>query len=168
MSAKHKEITYDELSKSLPNVTVIDVRNRNEMEQCGQIPGSHCIPVTEIKLACSLDPDSFRARFGFPKPNFEDDVVVCCRTGVRSKTACDLLEAKGYKRHRLYSGSFSEWEEKGGNVVKPGQPYYFDSDDEEENQRDQRNQRKNSNMMIPGDQQFSDSDNEEDNCQNSS
>ncbi|XP_068201948.1 rhodanese domain-containing protein CG4456-like [Palaemon carinicauda] len=163
MTAKPKEITYDELSKSLPNVTVIDVRNRVELEQSGQIPGSHCIPVTEIKLACSLDPDSFRARFGFPKPNFEDEVVVCCRTGVRSKTACDLLGAKGYKRHRLYSGSFSEWEEKGGDVVKPGQPHYFEDEDEE----DQGDQRKD-NMMIPGDQHFSDSENEDEHCQNSS
>lgn len=38
------EITYDELCKNFNDVTVIDVRNRNEMQSCGQIPGSHCIP----------------------------------------------------------------------------------------------------------------------------
>lgn len=38
------DITYDELSSSFKEVTIIDVRNRNEIQACGQIPGSHCIP----------------------------------------------------------------------------------------------------------------------------
>ncbi|XP_045137891.1 rhodanese domain-containing protein CG4456-like isoform X1 [Portunus trituberculatus] len=135
MEINHKGITYDELSSSYKERTIIDVRNRNEIEACGQIPGSHCIPVTEIKLACDLDPESFKTRYGFEKPACEDDLVVCCKSGIRSKAACDLLQSKGYKRHRIYRGSFSEWEEKGGEVVKPGQPYEYnfdDSSDEEE------------------------------------
>lgn len=133
---QHAEITYDELSSSLDRVTVIDVRNRNELQEAGQIPGSHCIPVTEIKYACGLNQESFKARYGFDKPNTEEPLVVCCRTGVRSKTACDILQAKGFKRHRIYRGSFSEWEEKGGDTIKPGQPheYHFsDSDDDNSN-----------------------------------
>lgn len=38
------DITYDELSSSYKEMTIIDVRNRNEIQTCGQIPGSHCIP----------------------------------------------------------------------------------------------------------------------------
>lgn len=30
---------------------------------------------------------------------------------------------------RIYRGSFSEWEEKGGEVLKPGQPYEFEFED---------------------------------------
>lgn len=56
--------------------------------------------VTEIKLACDLNPESFKARYGFEKPACEDDLVVCCKSGIRSKAACDLLQSKGYKRHR--------------------------------------------------------------------
>lgn len=56
--------------------------------------------VTEIKLACDMDKESFKSRYGFEKPDCEDDLVVCCKSGVRSKTACDLLQAKGFKRHR--------------------------------------------------------------------
>ncbi|XP_071547569.1 rhodanese domain-containing protein CG4456-like isoform X2 [Panulirus ornatus] len=134
MDNKHKEITYDELATNLNDVTVIDVRNRNEMAAFGQIPGSHCIPVTEIKYACGMDCETFKARYGFDKPSTDDPVVVCCRTGVRSKTACDILKAKGFKRHRIYRGSFSEWEEKGGDVIKPGQPheYEFEESDDED------------------------------------
>lgn len=123
------DISYDELSSSFKEVTIIDVRNRNEIQACGQIPGSHCIPVTEIKLACDLDKEAFKARYGFEKPECEDDLVVCCKSGVRSKVACDLLQSKGYKRHRIYRGSFSEWEEKGGEVLKPGQPHEFEFED---------------------------------------
>ncbi|KAG0718676.1 Thiosulfate sulfurtransferase/rhodanese-like domain-containing protein 3 [Chionoecetes opilio] len=134
-SCKYTSITFEELSSSYKEKTIIDVRNRNEIEACGQIPGAHCIPVTEIKLACDLDKESFKSRYGFEKPDCEDALVVCCKTGVRSKAACDLLQCKGYKRHRLYSGSFSEWEEKGGEVLRPGQPHECmldDSSDEEE------------------------------------
>ncbi|XP_042204607.1 rhodanese domain-containing protein CG4456-like [Homarus americanus] len=136
MECPHKEITYDELSSHLDDVTVIDVRNRNELQADGQIPGSHCIPVTEIKYACGLDETTFKARYGFDKPGPDESLVVCCKTGVRSKTACDLLQAKGFKRHRIYRGSFSEWEEKGGDTVKPGQPHEIEfSDSEEEEQQ---------------------------------
>lgn len=31
--------------------------------------------------------------------------------------------------YRIYRGSFSEWEEKGGEVLKPGQPYEYNFDD---------------------------------------
>lgn len=132
MNRGHSEITYDELSTKLKDVTVIDVRNRIEMEQNGQIPGSHCIPVTEIKYACTMDENAFKNRYGFEKPGPDDPLVVCCKTGVRSKTACDLLQANGFKRHRIYRGSFSEWEEKGGEVIKPGQPIFYDSDDDDD------------------------------------
>ncbi|KAK3869349.1 hypothetical protein Pcinc_025333 [Petrolisthes cinctipes] len=135
-----EEITFDELATHLDNVTVIDVRNRNELEVCGQIPGSHCIPVTEIKYACDMEGDKFRERYGFDKPSPDDALVVCCRTGVRSKTACDLLQAKGFKRHRIYRGSFSEWEEKGGEVLKPGHPYEYDFEDDDNDDDDEYDQ----------------------------
>lgn len=129
MECSHKDITYEELSSSYKEMTIIDVRNRNEIEACGQIPGAHCIPVTEIKFACDLDKENFKARYGFEKPECEDDLVVCCKSGIRSKTACDLLQSKGFKRHRIYRGSFSEWEEKGGEVLRPGQPHDYDFED---------------------------------------
>ncbi|KAK7056578.1 Thiosulfate sulfurtransferase rdl2, mitochondrial [Halocaridina rubra] len=135
---------------------------------CGQIPGSHCIPVTEIKFACGLSPESFQARYGFPKPESNDALVVCCKTGVRSKTACDLLEAKGYNRHRIYRGSFTDWEEKGGDVIKPGQPYFCDCEDEDDNTnlKNAINQNQIKDSMIPGDQRFSDTDDDDDDKEN--
>ncbi|XP_045601742.1 rhodanese domain-containing protein CG4456 [Procambarus clarkii] len=149
--SQHREISYDELAGNLGRVTVIDVRNRVELQQAGQIPGSHCIPVTEIKYACGLDEETFKSRYGFEKPGTQEPLVVCCRTGVRSKTACDILQAKGFKSHRIYRGSFSEWEEKGGDTIKPGQPYEYefsDSDDDEESNSS------TDNMSSTGDSSF--------------
>ncbi|XP_045137892.1 uncharacterized protein LOC123520074 isoform X2 [Portunus trituberculatus] len=103
MEINHKGITYDELSSSYKERTIIDVRNRNEIEACGQIPGSHCIPGTAET----------------PQP---------CHTDMIDETNLSLTAM-------IYRGSFSEWEEKGGEVVKPGQPYEYnfdDSSDEEE------------------------------------
>ena len=41
---------------------LIDVRNRTELNDVGQIPGSVCLPLHEVRLAFQLSPQEFEVR----------------------------------------------------------------------------------------------------------
>ncbi|KAK3857041.1 hypothetical protein Pcinc_036677 [Petrolisthes cinctipes] len=123
-------ITYEELSSKLKEFLVVDVRTRDEVRDSGQIPHSHVLPVQELDEALSLSPNAFQSKYGFPKldPNNDEDnnerqLVLTCRSGRRVGIADNTVKTKGFTKHRLYLGSFLDWTEKGGPVIKPGQPF---------------------------------------------
>ncbi|CAL4120444.1 unnamed protein product, partial [Meganyctiphanes norvegica] len=118
------EIKYEELSLKLPEVTIVDMRKREEVEEQGMLPKSYCVPIQEFEEAMDLGSDAFSAKYGFPKPRTDDsNIVISCRSGRRVGLAMPILDARGYKQHRLYHGSFLDWVEKGGSITKPGVPF---------------------------------------------
>ncbi|XP_071522850.1 rhodanese domain-containing protein CG4456-like [Panulirus ornatus] len=117
-------INYEDLSTQLADLLVVDVRTREEVTTQGQLPGSHVLPAQELEEALGLEGEVFKAKYGFPKPDPEDPkLVITCRSGRRVGLAQEMLQAKGFTKHKLYLGSFLDWTEKGGPVTKPGQPY---------------------------------------------
>lgn len=44
-------------------VLLIDVRNRTELNDVGQIPGSVCLPLHEVRLAFQLSPEEFEVSY---------------------------------------------------------------------------------------------------------
>jgi sulfur-carrier protein adenylyltransferase/sulfurtransferase len=103
------EITAVELKRRLDRgdtVKIVDVREPNEY-QINRIPGSQLIPLGDIpKRYEELDPN--------------EEIVVQCKSGVRSGKAADFLRSVGFKRVLNLKGGILDWVDK----VDPSQPKY--------------------------------------------
>ncbi|XP_069982388.1 uncharacterized protein [Penaeus vannamei] len=113
-------IEFEELAEGLLNnsVVLIDVRNRWELEETGKLPRSQNVPLPEFKTAFNLSPEEFLKKYGFVKPEPEDDnVVLTCRSGRRILRAWDAIEPLGYCKVRLYFGSYLDWKARSAPLI---------------------------------------------------
>ncbi len=86
--------------------TLIDVREPHEYKICA-IPGARLIPLGEFpRHVNEFSP--------------EDDIVIHCRSGVRSAKACDVLRQAGFEHVRNVVGGILAWSDK----VDPSVPKY--------------------------------------------
>ena len=103
------EITSLELKQRLDRgerLRIVDVREPNEY-QINRIPGSELIPLGEVPK-----------RYGELKP--DEELIVHCKSGVRSAKAADFLRSVGFKRVLNLKGGILDWVDK----VDPSQPKY--------------------------------------------
>jgi molybdopterin/thiamine biosynthesis adenylyltransferase/rhodanese-related sulfurtransferase/molybdopterin converting factor small subunit len=85
---------------------LIDVREPHEYRICS-IPGAKLIPLGEFpKHVGEFDPQA--------------DIVIHCRSGVRSARACGILRQAGFQRVRNMVGGILAWSDK----VDPSVPKY--------------------------------------------
>jgi rhodanese-related sulfurtransferase len=95
-----KQVTPEEVAKRLQNgeeVTVIDVRESSEVAT-GKIPGAKHIPLGQLALRKGeLDKSK--------------SYIITCQSGNRSKAACGILEALGYKVEDMIGG-MNNWGDK--------------------------------------------------------
>ncbi len=97
-------VTYDRAA-AMENPLFVDVRTRKEFEAIS-IPQSINIPRDEL-----------RERIGeLPK---DRDLVVVCRTGVRSYAACRVLKQSGFERLSNLSGGMFSYCHYTGITVPP-------------------------------------------------
>ncbi len=87
-------------------VNLIDVRELHEFQIC-RIPGSTLIPLGELPKRLN-------------ELNVADEVVVHCKSGMRSAKAADLLRQSGFKRVLNVKGGILAWSDK----VDPSVPKY--------------------------------------------
>jgi adenylyltransferase/sulfurtransferase len=103
------ETTVEELKKRLDQqekVFILDVRNPEEYQIC-RIPGSTLIPLPELANRLrELDPDR--------------EMVVHCKSGMRSAKAVALLKEQGFRKLKNLKGGILAWAEK----VDPTMPRY--------------------------------------------
>ena len=103
------ELTAIELKQRLDRgdkLTIVDVREPHEL-QINRIPGSVHIPLGDIpKRYNELDPEA--------------ELIMQCKSGVRSGKAADFLRSVGYKRVLNLKGGILDWIDK----VDPTQPKY--------------------------------------------
>jgi molybdopterin/thiamine biosynthesis adenylyltransferase/rhodanese-related sulfurtransferase/molybdopterin converting factor small subunit len=103
------EITAVELKQRLDRgerLRIVDVREPNEY-QINRIPGSELIPLGDVpKRYGELNPD--------------EELIVHCKSGVRSAKAADFLRSVGFKRVLNLKGGILDWVDK----VDPSQPKY--------------------------------------------
>ncbi|XP_065575399.1 rhodanese domain-containing protein CG4456-like isoform X2 [Artemia franciscana] len=129
MGQQNSGVTFDDVKAGIENknVTVIDVRNPEELTNTGKIPGAINVPLPSIKSAFELSDSEFKERFGINKPTTEDNsvivhcdnsVIVHCLTGKRAASAIEILKGLGYLNLKLYSGSFSDWQKNNGPIEK--------------------------------------------------
>ena len=118
-----KTITPQEASELLSGATghvYLDVRSVAEFS-AGHPVSAKNVPILEF------DPDSGRwlpnERFlDVIEANFTKDtkIIVGCKSGGRSASACQVLVASGYKNLWNMDGGFAGRTEAGGRVAKPG------------------------------------------------
>ncbi|MFB3906693.1 MAG: molybdopterin-synthase adenylyltransferase MoeB [Acidobacteriota bacterium] len=102
------EITATQLKRELDSgkpIFILDVRNPNEY-QIARIPGAHLLPLQQLPARLQeLDPSQ--------------DIVVHCRTGVRSAKAIEIMRAAGFQKLRNLKGGIHAWaDEVDPTVVK--------------------------------------------------
>lgn len=104
------DVEYSELSRRLCDGDIpllVDVRESGEVAG-GSIPGAVHIALGDVPAALDLDPTAFEARYGIAKPGAGVEVVVYCRSGVRSAHAAAAMCQFGWAA-RNYRGSWLEW-----------------------------------------------------------
>jgi sulfur-carrier protein adenylyltransferase/sulfurtransferase len=87
-------------------VNLIDVRETHEFQIC-RIPGSTLIPLGDLPKRVS-------------ELNVADEVVVHCKSGMRSAKAAEFLRQAGFKRVLNVKGGILAWSDK----VDPSVPKY--------------------------------------------
>lgn len=88
------------------NFVLVDVREPHEYQICN-IPYAKLIPLGELpKRLSELNP--------------ADDIVVHCKSGMRSAKGCDVLRQNGFQRVRNMKGGILAWSDK----VDPSVPKY--------------------------------------------
>jgi adenylyltransferase/sulfurtransferase len=103
------EIEVTEVKEKLDRgdaFVLIDVREPHEYQICN-IPAARLIPLGEVgKRLGELDPDA--------------DIVIHCKSGMRSARACGILKAAGFKHVRNMKGGILAWSDR----VDPSVPKY--------------------------------------------
>ena len=100
------------------NITVIDVRETNELITEGKITGTKNLPLHVIETGQLnwLDEHSFEKVYGFRKIKKTDSIVVVSKYTKGAARAAEFLWNSGYKRVRIYHGGFEDWKKHGGKL----------------------------------------------------
>jgi rhodanese-related sulfurtransferase len=85
---------------------LIDVREDNEWAE-GHAPSARHIPLGQLA-----------GRIGELEKFKQKPVIVICRSGNRSATACATLRKNGFEKPHNLAGGISAWQEAGLPVVK--------------------------------------------------
>lgn len=97
-----------ETSSPSGNITIIDVREPNEVAQ-GIIPSAVNVPLSQFQKAFSGDGGDFLREFAFQRPAYDDKIVFYCRSGKRSQQALEFANKNGWWNTRNYEGSWLDW-----------------------------------------------------------
>ena len=102
-----KNITVQEVKKRLDageNLNILDVREPDEFAEFNI--GGRLIPLGKIQ---SLDVEDLQDWKN-------QEVIVHCRSGKRSQTACLILESLGFTNTKNLQGGMLDWQEQSGPV----------------------------------------------------
>lgn len=70
------------------------------------------VPLSEVRLAFSLNADAFEAKYNAKKPTQTDEIILQCRSGARSGVAQNILTDLGYTNTKNLSGGIFQFENK--------------------------------------------------------
>ena len=87
------------------DVYLLDVRNPDELEEHGMIPGAVNIPIDELEARVAEVPK-------------DRPIVTYCMRGGRASRAAETLRKAGYDQPIEYGG-ITAWKEAGNEVVQP-------------------------------------------------
>lgn len=100
-SAGYKDLTVQDAHPLTSTLTVIDVRGLAEYHgDLGHIPGSASVPLERL-IAAAKDWDK------------DTPLLVVCRSGRRSASACDALSRAGFSQVHNLAGGMLAWNQSG-------------------------------------------------------
>jgi len=117
----HAEVTVVEVEdlKALLDrgVPIVDIRSESEWKETGVVPGSRTL--TYFDDQGNTDPAGWMARFkSIAGP--DDEVVIICRSGIRSRTVADFLDQQQhYGKVYTVGGGVIGWKALGNPTVQP-------------------------------------------------
>ena len=106
VTALTPEQVNDEVSHG--NATLIDLRESEELEQTGKIPGSKHAPRGMLEFYA--DPS-----LPYHRPEFDKNkrIILHCASGGRSALAASTLQQMGYQNVAHLEGGMKAWKEAG-------------------------------------------------------
>jgi len=101
----------EELQKS--NVTLIDIRESEELKQNGRIAGAVHAPRGMLEFYAD-------ASLPYHKPEFDKSkrIILHCASGGRSALAVTTLKQMGFENVAHLDGGIKAWKESGREVVE--------------------------------------------------
>jgi len=110
---KKCEVTYDELMDLLRigTVTLVDVRDPNELLATGRMPRSINIPLNQLKTVLSEEENLNDLLTD------EDAIVFCGLGNVKGIAALEIARKQGLKNVRYYPGGYQEWLQQAAKLV---------------------------------------------------
>ena len=107
--ARTENVTPEQVQREVEEgALLVDLREPNELEQNGSIPGAVAAPRGMLEFWA--DPTSSYHREGFD-PNRR--VILHCASGGRSALAADTLKELGYTNVAHMDGGFNLWKQQG-------------------------------------------------------
>ncbi|CAK9814419.1 Thiosulfate sulfurtransferase/rhodanese-like domain-containing protein 3 [Anthophora plagiata] len=110
---KSFDVHYDGILKAQndSNVLIIDVREKEEIDETGKLPGSIHIPMGEVaNTLLSLTENDFKDKFNRSKPSKDTKIILSCRSGKRSGMVQEEIQKLGYENAYNYVGGWLDWE----------------------------------------------------------
>jgi len=103
----------DIVSKSATGeITVIDVRDHNELAMTGKAAGALHIPLSILRMQADPSSPDFH-----PDLSTDQPVALYCASGARSGMAARLMQSLGFQEvHNI--GGLGHWQMAGGEIVR--------------------------------------------------
>lgn len=93
-------------------ITLVDVRDANELRQTGKAKDAVHIPLSVIQMQVDPRSPDFRKELSTDKP-----VAIYCASGARSSMAVQVMQAAGFREvHNL--GGLGHWYQAGGEIER--------------------------------------------------
>ncbi|KAK8728153.1 hypothetical protein OTU49_009141, partial [Cherax quadricarinatus] len=118
---RRTELDYEELRalQVAGDIALIDVRDSQELQNYGDIPGSLNIPLGKIKDALQLSKDEWEKEFHRQKPDIGyRNLVFYARGPNASSAAVEIAHRLGFKRSRHYIGGWEDYCRQTGRPLK--------------------------------------------------
>ncbi|KAK4309277.1 hypothetical protein Pmani_019090 [Petrolisthes manimaculis] len=125
---RRTELDFEELRalQLAGDIALIDVRDTQEIQNYGEIPGSLNIPLCKIKVALQLSEDDWEREFQIEKPDKSDrNLVFYARGPNASSTAVEIAHRLGFNRSRHYIGGWEDYCQQTGVPLKKPQDNGF-------------------------------------------
>ncbi|XP_066245353.1 rhodanese domain-containing protein CG4456-like [Euwallacea similis] len=109
------KVHFDEFQNLIKdcNITVIDVRQPEELVEHGALPRAINIPLGDIEdVLKNLSDDQFLKKYGHKKPQKNSPIIFSCRSGIRSEKAQIAALKLNFTNVKNYLGGWTEWAEK--------------------------------------------------------
>ncbi len=93
-------------------ITVIDVRDHNELAMTGKAAGALHIPLSILRMQADPSSPDFHPELSTDRP-----VALYCASGARSGMAARLMQSLGFQEvHNI--GGLGHWQMAGGEITR--------------------------------------------------